>query len=162
MYLRVAVGVIALIAVLLGLNWVHSAGVRSGRAECAEEREKYVAAATKALARKEAVEFEAAQRLRKLSDAYSAEIARGGATAAAARADLERLRRALARPPGGAEPPPPAAGAGVDDPTATLRELFGACAAEYQGLAEEAGELAARVSGLQAREREWQEATRGR
>lgn len=84
---------------------------------------------------------------------YLAQVERSRADVAAAGSELDRLRRAVAArnsPRRAAEAP---ACPTIADDSATYRELFLACSAEYTDMAAEATGVADRLSGLQAHER---------
>lgn len=154
------VGAFVIVAALLGgAAWLHDAGVRegyaAGRAEVQSawdaERLAALTAAAQAAATRDAAERDAAQRLRRLTDAHSQELAQREDTTRAVRADLDRLRVALAARPAGprdlaapaaARPASHGAGPGPG-------ELLGACAGELARMGDDARALAGLVVGLQ-------------
>lgn len=152
--------VIASLLIAAGALVLHEHGRQKGlaqaRVECAQWKEAGWKAANEAQRKKEDAERDAAKRLKVVSDAYDAEIDRGNRSAAAARDELARLRRALASgPPADRERPTvAAAGPAVDGAGALTGELLGECAVALEELGREAGVLAAVVHGLQGYVRE--------
>jgi hypothetical protein len=93
-------------------------------------------------------EFQFAEAARKAADEYAQNVARQRAAAAGSRAELDRLRDALATSAPGAACPGASAPRGPDV-AGTLRDLLGSCAATLQDLAAEADRLEGKLTGLQ-------------
>jgi hypothetical protein len=152
---RLAVGAVLLGAALAGVAWVHAQGVERGRANVQAawdaERVQQFADAERARADRDVAERDAAQRLRRITDAHSQELAARDDAARAVRAELARLRVAIAaRAPGPRDLAAPAApGPAPDDADTRPGELLGACAGELAQMGDDARSLAAVVLGLQ-------------
>lgn len=137
----------ALLVVAL-LGGLYLLGRTQGREAERAEWVKHTTAA--ALQASEAARIKEQERLRAseiIERNHMATVEKLRAAAGGARGELDRLRLALAeRDRAGRD----AAAAGRADDAARERELLGACAAEYQSMARDADELAARLSGLQS------------
>lgn len=116
-------------------------------ARIAADREAAQRAALAASEAARVTEQERRQAQERIDAQHQADMDRARRAAIAARGELDRLRAVLAaRDRAAAEHAGPSGGA---DDAAVERELLGACAARYQGLAAEADGLAGQVSGLQ-------------
>lgn len=124
--------------VAMGLVGVYQAGKMN-------ERDRMAVKLAKALEQRDEAERENARRMKVMTDAYTAELDRRARSAAAARADVERLRRAAADADAASAPAGPAA----DGAGARPGDLLAACGAELARMGEDASRLAARVIGLQ-------------
>jgi chromosome segregation ATPase len=142
-----------LISFVLGLGLGGWGGYKFGmnkvEAEWAKERVAYVDAAKKAHERIEQTRRALGEELEKQSDDLTQQIRRHKDASAAGRAELERLRRALAAS-GGASTAVAASGPKVDGAASVARELFAECVGEYLALGEEAGRLATQLTALQS------------
>ena len=139
MYVRLVI--ISIVAVVLaGTHW--KAYINGQKNVRAEYQAKQLAAEQAARER----EQELVAERKKLEDRYVQSKRKADISAAAARAELERLRDQLA-----------AGGAATADPTAAIRadagtvegQLLGACASALVAVAEDADRLSAQVVGLQ-------------
>lgn len=126
--------------VTAGLVYVYRLGVQN-------ERARMAAQLVAALEARDAAERDAARRLKVITDAHTAEIDRRARAAAAARADVDRLRRAV---DAAARAAPAAPGSPPDGAAARAGELLAECGGEVARLGDEARGLAAQVIGLQA------------
>jgi hypothetical protein len=129
------VGPLAVVAVL----WLHGCHFGTQRTTTKYEAlrsEAQATAARDALRRSEANIG--------VTDAAKKQATRHAAAAAGSRAELERLRNALADRVAASAP----AGAGADE-AAALRQLLGACAERYRAVAEDADRLVGQTRGLQ-------------
>ena len=119
-------------------------------AKRAEAEQAAAVQATAAAEQAKAREREAAlsEATRKAADAYRSDLAKRQASAAAVRADLDRLRDAVAASPAGAPGASASAASGTDG-TAGLRIVVRECAAALSQVAAAADTCDARLAGLQ-------------
>ena len=133
----------------------YSKGKTAGRAEVQQEwdavREAQRAAVERATAEKIEAENRLSRQLQEQADALTAQIRSRDAAIRSARAELQRLRDALATAAIGhrERAAPAAAGPSADGAPADAGQLLGACAERLVDVGEQADRLATQVAGLQ-------------
>jgi hypothetical protein len=139
--------------VLSATHWkAYVTGSNAVRAEWNVERAALAERARSAEAAARAIELEMAQAKHEAEVRYEETRKRLAADAAAARTELDRLRRTLAAPAPRRDPAPadPAPLPAVDGGPGIESQLLGQCAEALVGVASSADRLAAQVLGLQS------------
>ncbi len=130
--------------------WVgHESGRKDVQSRWDAEKVRAYAAAEVARKRVTQIEQEAEIEVRRLSDAYSKEVARRDAALSASHRELDRLRHAIAAADRNRLPKPAACRPEADGAASVAGDLLSACAGELVEMGEQAERLAGQVISLQ-------------